>query len=171
MKESFLKKIENLFEPEMILEQFSFLQESIEYKIEDRFEWIENIGLFKTTSSNKNPDWNLFFSRLAPFFEFGLLFDSENLKHSFFRGRFHDLTQSEIMIKLPHSPHFEIFKTSSERFLKKIKIDHLLNYEKWSCYYIRATQEISFIVFTEKAEPWNKLMMESLQKAMINFAV
>jgi hypothetical protein len=172
MKQSLINKIENLFEPEMILEQFSFLQEKSNFKTEDHFEWIENISYFKTDNDlNNQPDWSIYFSRLMPFFEFGLMFQDEKLFLSFFKGQCHNLTASVIKIKIPASPLFKIYKTDCVKFLKKIKIDHMTHHEKWSCYYIRVSQNIGFVVFTDKAEPWSKLMMESLQKSMINFSV
>lgn len=167
MSRSIIKKIEKLFEPEMIFEHFSFLSEKSDFEVEDNFKLIENLGYFQDT----NPNWTLYFSRLAPFFEMGLLFNERLLNDVFFNGKIHNCTEAQIEMSLPQSKIFNIYTTDAHSFLKKIKIDSFFNTTKLTCHYVRVHPGISFVLFAKKAEPWNKLQIESLQKSLINYSL
>ncbi|MBC7752723.1 MAG: hypothetical protein H7Z71_00700 [Moraxellaceae bacterium] len=167
MSKSIIKKIEKLFEPEMIFEHFSFLSEKSEFEIEDNFKLIENLGYFHDT----NPNWNLFFSRLAPFFEMGLLFNDKKLNDVFHNGKIHNCAESQIEMALPQSKIFNIYTTDAQAFLKKIKINSFFNGSKLNCHYVRVETGTAFVLFAKKAEPWNKLQIESLQKSLINYSL
>ncbi len=167
MPKSIIKKIEKLFEPEMIFEHFSFLSEKSEFEVEDNFKLIENLGYFQ----DPQPNWNLFFSRLAPFFEMGLMFNENNLNEVFHNGKTHNCADAGIKINLPQSKIFSIYKTDTQSFLKKIKIHTFFDSSKLTCHYVRVETGISFVLFAKKAEPWNKLQIESLQKSLINYSL
>ncbi len=170
-KNTLLTKIEKLFEPDIIFDQFSFLQESPDFQIEDNFSLIENISYYKAADTFLNPDWCIYFSRLIPFFEFGLLIRQNELSLSFYKGLCHDCAEFKLKINLPQSQFYQILKTDSPSFLKKIKLNHLVQENNWSCYLVRVSQDSFIVLFSEKAEPWNQLMMEALQKSMINFSL
>ena len=55
--------------------------------------------------------------------------------------------------------------------LKKLKIDGLFNPAKLTCHYVRVQPGTAYVLFAKKAEPWNKLQIESLQKALINYSL
>ncbi len=167
MSKSIIKKIEKLFEPEMIFEHFSFLSEKSEFEIEDNFKLIENLGYFHDT----NPNWDLFFSRLAPFFEMGLMFNEKKLNDVFHNGKLHSCTEAQIEMNLPQSQIFNIYTTNAKAFLKRLKIDTFFNGENLTCHYVRVQPGTAFVLLAKKAEPWNKLQIESLQKALINYAL
>lgn len=178
MRNTLLKKIENLFEPEMIFEQFSFLAEkNNNFEIEDNFKLIENIGYFgQSTSSNSRiladtVNWTVYFSRLAPFFEFGLLFKNNALDQAFYTGQCHDCSAANVKMTLPTSNVFNVYKTDSKSFLKKIKIHTYFDTTKTVCHFVRVQSDVSFVLFSKKAEPWNKLLIESLQKSLINYSL
>lgn len=167
MSKSIIKKIEKLFEPEMIFEHFSFLSEKSEFEIEDNFKLIENLGYFH----DANPNWTLFFSRLTPFFEMGLLFNEKKLNDVFHNGKIHNCADAQIELTLPQSKIFSIYKTDAQAFLKKLKLDTFFNASKLTCHYVRVQPGIAYVLFAKKAEPWNKLQIESLQKALIDYSL
>lgn len=182
MRNSILKKIENLFEPEMIFEQFAFLSEKNNFEVEDNFKLIENIGYFNQYKKyelslisqnllDQNVNWNIYFSQLSPFFEFGLLFKNDQINQAFYAGQSHSCSVAQIKIQLPQSPLFNVYKTDSKSFLKKIKIDTFFDTTKSVCHFVRVQSDISFVLLSQKAEPWNKLQIESLQKSLINYAL
>ncbi len=167
MKNIILNKIENLFEPEMILEHFSFLSEKSSFEVESNHKLIENIGYFQ----NIDPNWVILFSRLAPFFELGLFFQTDLLQSVFFNGNCHDCSETRIKLKIPPVPLFDVYKTDAKTFLKKIKIDGLVDSSKMQCHLVRVQTDVAFVVFSKKGELWNKMLMESLQKSLINYSL
>lgn len=172
MKNLILNKIENLFEPEMILENFSFLTEKNSFNVEDNYKLIENLGYFQ----NAEPNWSVYFSHLTPFFELGLFFQSDatqahQLQTVFYGGQIHDCSEAKMKVKLPPTPLFDIYKTSANGFLKKIKISSLVDSSKMECHLVRVQNDIAFVVFSKKGDLWNKLLMESFQKSLINYSL
>lgn len=169
MKSSFLNKIEHLFEPEIIQENFPFLSEKKKnaFEYESNFKLLENAGYFKQADDN----WDIYFSRLAPFFDFGILFHKNKLKTTIHHGEVYDCSSSEINLKLPQSKPFNIFSTNAKYFLKKIKLDIFFDADKLSCHFVRLNEETCFVLFSQRAEPWNKLLIESLQKSVINYSL
>ena len=89
----------------------------------------------------------------------------------FYNGKIHNCAESGIELNLPQSKIFSIYKTDSLAFLKKIKIHTFFNASKLTCHYVRVQPGIAFVLFAKKAEPWNKLQIESLQKALINYSL
>lgn len=167
MRNLIFNKIEKLFEPEMILEYFSFLSDKTPFEVEDNIKLIENLGYFQNTQ----PNWSIYFSRLAPFFELGILFKSNLLQTVFYNGNCHDCAEAQIKMKLPQSPIFDIYKTDAHIFLKKIKIHSFFETSKMQCHFVRLQPDLSFVLFSKKAEPWNRLLIESLQKSLINYSL
>lgn len=167
MRKNILNKIEKLFEPEMILEYFSFLNEKSSFEVEDNHKLIENLGYFQNT----NPDWSIYFSQLAPFFETGMLFKGEVLQSMFYQGQTHDCSDAGMKMNLPPSQVFNIYRADTQAFLKKLKLDTFFDTTKMQCHFVRVDSQLSFVLFSKKAELWNKLLLESFQKSLINYSL
>ncbi len=185
MKNSLNKKIENLFEQSEIASAKTEKQRPIQslkqtdkkiildqlqlrYTPVDDYTLLENISYLATHLPSSFDNWNLFFTRLIPFFEIGFLFNESKLKNQFLYGKSLDCTKKITQLKLPKSDLFQILKTSPKAFLQKLNLSSVLYPEKMTCFYVRVDENISLILITTKAEPWLKLKMDSLQKALIN---
>ena len=173
MKNTLTKKIENLFEQSNLdadplpvnitLDKLQLKYESI-----DNDNLLENISYMATSMGSSFENWNLFFTRLIPFFEIGFLFSDSSLKNQFLYGKEINCKNKSVPLKMPKSNLFQILKTDPKSFLIKFGLSHILYTEKMSCFYVRVDENIGLTIITTKAEPWLKLKMDSLQKALIN---
>jgi hypothetical protein len=171
------KKIETLFEQSNIeLQPQNKIQEKnialdklqLSYEPLENDKLMENISYMATTMATPFENWNIFFTRLIPFFEMGFLFCDNDLKNQFIFGKEINCKNKTVKIKLPKSDFFQILKTDAKSVLMKLNISNLFNTEKMNCFYIRVEENIGFVLLTAKAEPWLQLKMDSLQKALIN---
>jgi hypothetical protein len=121
----------------------------------------------KTTEEN----WNIFFTRLIPFFEIGFFFTHGLVKNQFLYGKTIQCENKTLRLKLPKSDLFQILKTDPKSLFIKLQISNILQSEKMSGFYVRVDENIGLILATSKAEPWLKLKMDSLQKALINHEI
>lgn len=166
------KRIEKIFEHDYIQENFSFLNKLPPFTTEDRSELLLNYSHYPTD----HKDWTILFSQLSAFFEMGILFKHSAHKDSsmtqmFYRGETYDCKSSKTYLKLPKSDHFNVYKTSSAPLLKKLKLDQFENIKDMSCMMVKVSDEYSYILFSKKADPWLRLLLENLQKTLINYAV
>lgn len=166
------KRIEKIFEHDYIQENFSFLNKLPPFATEDRTELLLNYSRYGT----EHKDWAVLFSQLSAFFEMGLLFKHAENKNSvmtqvFYRGETYDCKSAKTNLKLPNSDHFNVYKTSSNALLKKLKLDQFENIKDLSCMMVKVSDEYSYILFSKKADPWLRLLLENLQKTLINYAV
>jgi hypothetical protein len=173
MSYTLTKKIENLFEQTNI-ETASIPVQIILDKLQLKYEpmdndlLMENISYMATAMNSTYENWNLFFTRLIPFFEIGFLFCENNLKNQFLFGKEINCKNKSFKLKMPNSDFFHILKTDSNSFLTKFGLSNILYTDKMNCFYVRVDENISMVLITTKAEPWLQLKMDSLQKALIN---
>ncbi len=173
MKNSLTKKIENLFEQSNIenvnlTQTISLNRLQLCYEPLDNDSLMENISYLATHLKSNIENWNIFFTRLIPFFEIGFLFSNSSLQNQFLYGKQINCKNKSTELKLPQSNLFQILKTDPKSFFIKLGLSHILQPEKMNCFYVRVDDHIGFILATSKAEPWLKLKMDSLQKALIN---
>lgn len=173
MKNSFTKKIETLFEQshvENLAPQEGIIldKQQLRYEPLDNDRLMENISYMATAMSTPLENWNIFFTRLTPFFEIGFLFSENTLKNQFLYGKQINCQNKIAKLKLPKSDLFQVLKTDPKSFLIKMGISNILHTEKMNCFYVNVGDNIGLILITTKAEPWLRLKMDSLQKALIN---
>ncbi len=177
MKTTLTKKIELLFEqsnietakptaPPVAVMTLDKLQ--LQYETLDHDGLLENISYMATKMNSTFDNWNLFFTRLIPFFEVGFLFSEHQLQNQFLFGKEISTKNKSIQLRLPKSNVFQILRTDAQAVLTKMNLAHLFRTEKMNCFYIRVEDNTGFILMTAKAEPWLQLKMDSLQKALIN---
>ncbi len=172
-KDSLTKKIELLFEQSNVETQHSnesLILDKLQLRYEpiDNDKLLENISYLATNMNTTEENWNIFFSRLIPFFEIGFFFSNGTVKDQFLYGKSINCKNKSLKLKLPKSDLFQILKTDPKSLFIKLQISNILQSEKMNGFYIRIDNDMGFILATPKAEPWLKLKMDSLQKALIN---
>lgn len=171
MKQPLLKKLEAIFQNDFIHENFGFLNYKESFPIEDRVHLIENLALFSQDHFADKKNWPLLFSQLSAFFEMGMLFKEKNLADIFFQGKIHNCSSSHLQCTIPNTEIFNIYRTSAKAFLKSLKLDiFFTDNKKMTCLLVRVSEDHTYVLFSEKAEPWLRLLIESLQKTLINYA-
>lgn len=172
-KDSLTKKIELLFEQSNIESQPT-TESLILDKLQLRFETVENdkllenISYLATSMKTAEENWNIFFTRLIPFFEIGFFFTNSTVTNQFLYGKTIQRDHKKLNLQLPKSDLFQILRTDSKSLFMKLQISNILQSDKMNSFYVRVDENIGFILATTKAEPWLKLKMDSLQKALIN---
>ncbi len=173
MKNTLTQKIENLFEQSNLQTtpspaNITLDKLQLQYESMDNNSLLENISYLATTMNSPLENWNLFFTRLIPFFEIGFLFSDSVLKNQFLYGKEINCKNKMAQLKMPKSDLFQILKTDPKSFLIKFGLSNILFAEKMNCFYVRIEENINLVLISNKAEPWLKLKMDSLQKALIN---
>lgn len=172
-KDSLTKKIEILFEQSNVethhnSENYILDKLQLRYESVENDKLLENISYLATNMSTAEENWNIFFTRLIPFFEIGFFFDNGLMKNQFLYGKTIPCENKTLKLQLPKSDLFQILKTDPKSLFIKLQISNILQSDKMNSFYVRVDQNIGFILATTKAEPWLKLKMDSLQKALIN---
>ncbi len=184
MKTTLTKKIELLFDQpdiEMIAAQkisapkapalktqITLDKMQLQFETLDNDGLLENISYMATKLNTPFENWNLFFTRLIPFFEVGFLFSENKLQNQFLFGKEISAKKKSVQLQLPKSNIFQILRTDAHSVLTKMNLSNLFQIEKMNCFYIRVDNHIGLMLMTAKAEPWLQLKMDSLQKALIN---
>ena len=166
MTKSFISKIEKFLDHEEHFDALNF-PHTPDFQIESNQILLEQIQF-----SAGDKQWEIFFSRLTAFFEFGMLIDNSaaangEIQKMFFYGQNIDKKLPKIHFKLPKSPLFNILKTRAPLFLRKLGFNHLPDAAKMACLLIRVEENRYIVLMTKQAEPWLQLRCESLNKALI----
>ena len=111
--------------------------------------------------------WELFFTRLIPFFEMGLFIKNDSVLKLFLNGHTADIPILKLIFKLPTSPYFNILRTPAVPLLRELKLENLIQSQKACGLLIRLDQNEYIVLFTEVADPWLRLRCENLQKSLI----
>lgn len=172
-KDSLTKKIEILFEQSnfdhhQTSENFILDKLQLRYEPIENDKLLENISYLATNLNTAEENWNIFFTRLIPFFEIGFFFANGLVKNQFLYGKTIPCENKTLKLQLPKSDLFQILKTDPKSLFIKLQISNILQSEKMNSFYVRVDENMGFILATTKAEPWLKLKMDSLQKALIN---
>ena len=161
MTKSFISKIEKFLDHEEHFDAINF-PHIPEFQIESNQSLLEQIQF-----SPGDKQWEIFFSRLTAFFEFGMLIEKNEIQKMFYYGQNIDKKLPKIHFKLPNAPLFNILKTRAPLFLRKLGFNHLPDAAKMACLLIRVEENRYIVLMTKQAEPWLQLRCESLNKALI----
>ena len=161
MTKSFISKIEKFLDHEEHFDAINFPPIS-DFQIEPNQLLLEQMQF-----TIGDQQWQIFFSRLTAFFEFGMLIENNDIQKMFYYGQNIDKKLPKICFKLPRPPLFNILKTKASLFLRKLGFNHLPDAEKMACLLIRVEQNRYIVLMTKQAEPWLQLRCESLNKALI----
>lgn len=114
------------------------------------------------------------FSQLSSFFELGFLFEKKkdifSATQGFAFGQVLNLGEKNILIKFPKMDLYSLFKTNASAILKKMNYGFLNKSKKMNAFVIKISSQHSVLVFTELAEPWLKVRLESLQKTLMKIS-
>ncbi len=114
------------------------------------------------------------FSQLSSFFELGFLFEKQKNNFAaiqgFAFGQNISLGEKNILINFPEIDLYSLFKTNASSILKKMNYGFINKNKKMNAFVIKISQQHSILVFTELAEPWLKLRLESLQKTLMKIS-
>ena len=90
-------------------------------------------------------------------------------KH-FILGKSYKTQNPPARLSLPLNAPFNILKSDSHSVIRKFGLAEVFDHNKCNTFYFRISNDYSIILLTEQAEPWLKIKMESLQKALISFS-
>ncbi len=134
----------------------------------------------------------IIFSRLAMFFNSGILLENTDQKwkaQAFFHqgitellknsklkptksaiGRTHPTGKQDenTTINIPNVNLMTVLKTDSHSILKKLNLNHIDPDNKTSCVLIKVTPDFSFLLFSVLPELWLHDHIENIRRALIN---
>ncbi|MBC7420204.1 MAG: hypothetical protein H7328_05700 [Bdellovibrio sp.] len=164
------EKVEKMFEQPNNTVDFEELKKS--YHITSDNQQLENIS-YIFSSVVKKEDIALLFTQLSSFFEVGFMLEKTSstglcTASQIFAYSKH-LSQLDGLktIRLPNADLFQVMKTNAISFLTKFGLEHLDSEKKMTGFFVRLTQNHSFVVMSALAEPWLQLRIESLQKTLM----
>ncbi len=161
MEKNIFEKVENLFDQDDV-------QEHLKIYTNEKFNVEPNHQLLSNIQFNESPEkWELFFTRLIPFFEMGLFIKNDSVLKLFLNGHTADIPILKLIFKLPTSPYFNILRTPAVPLLRELKLENLIQSQKACGLLIRLDQNEYIVLFTEVADPWLRLRCENLQKSLI----
>jgi hypothetical protein len=132
---------------------------------------IDNLSYIFTKHVNKQ-DLQLLFTQLSSFFEVGFLFEKSGspvyqaVQVFAFSKQMQNLDGLKL-ITLPQPEIFKILSTDSKSFLNFFKLSELDRENKFESFLIRLSERHSIVLMSSLAEPWLKIRLESLQKALL----
>src|SRR3989344_1162369 len=133
---------------------------------------LENLSYIHSSVTSTNRT-NVF-SQLCPFFEIGFLLEKQNKNYAptqaFAFGQPIRLDQKAITLNLPQTSLFAVVKTPATSILKKMNFEFLNSRQKMNAFIIAISPQFSVLVATEMAEPWIKVRLEILQKALMKIS-
>lgn len=166
------EKLEKMFESTN--QDLTLIESSRTFELNPDNVYLENLSYVYNSPIQKNNILSVF-SQLSPFFELGFLLERQKNSytptHGFAYGNLTNLSEKNILLKLPKTDMFVIVSTSASGILNKMNYNFLNPEEKMSAFVIAVSPTYSILVATKIAEPWLKLRLESLQKTLmkINF--
>ena len=138
---------------------------------------LENHSLENLSYIHSQPDQiNIvrIFSQLSSFFELGFLFQKQKNTFAAIQGfafsQNINLGEKNILINFPEIDLYSLFKTNASGILKKMNYGFINENKKMNAFVIKVSHQYSILVFTELAEPWLKLRLESLQKTLMKIS-
>ena len=137
------------------------------FEVEENNTLIENLSYFESPSKNESDMNTFFFTRLSAFFEMGLLIKNNIICNMFYLGQNIEITNQSLYLKTPLSEPYKILTTNAETLLDKINFKNYLDVEKSTCLYIKICSDTGYILFSNLAEPWLSLRIESLQHSLM----
>lgn len=176
MTDSLTRKIENLFEETIENKNpKTFLnREQKMFEVERQFRFMENINFDPNLLLDSKTRWLDFCKQIVPYFDGGYLTVKEKstplLKAHFLFGTFEEPKKQHIFLKGPQSSVLKILKTDASSFLKKLKLNQVLDSTKYQIFYIRLDEDFSLYLLSSTPEPWNQLKMEVFLKKAIHFS-
>ncbi len=133
---------------------------------------LENLSYIHTRIHQANI--TTVFSQLSSFFEIGFLFEKQKRNfgaiQGFAFGQTLQLDEKNIFLNLPPTSLYAIAKTPAMAILKKMNYDFLNQQKKMNAFVITVSSQHSVLVFSELAEPWLRLRLESLQKTLMKIS-
>ncbi len=145
-------------------------QQSFKLNLENHY--LENLSYIHSVS--QPVDITNVFSQLSSFFELGFLFERQKNNFAaiqgFAFGQSLSLIDKKIFMNFPEMKLYTIFKTGALSILKKMNYSFINKNKKMNAFVIPVSHQYSILVFTELAEPWLKLRLESLQKTLMKIS-
>jgi hypothetical protein len=166
------ERLEKMFESSN--QDLALIESSRTFELNPDNSYLENLSYIYSVSVQKNNIQSVF-SQLSPYFELGFLLEKQKNSytptHAFAYGIMNDISEKNILLKLPRTDIFVIVRTAASSILKKMNFDFLNTDKKMSAFVISLSPTYSILIATKLAEPWLKLRLESLQKTLmkINF--
>lgn len=168
------EKLEKMFESTN--QDLTLIESSRTFELNPDNVYLENLSYVYNSPVQK---YNILstFSQLSPFFELGFLLERQKNSytptHSFAYGNLTNLSEKNILLKLPRTDMFVIVSTPASGILNKMNYNFLNPEGKMSAFVIAVSPTYSILVATKIAEPWLRLRLESLQKTLmkINFEI
>ncbi len=113
------------------------------------------------------------FSRLAPYFESGILLYKHSAESTqefwspgavFFHGQYYPLAPEHLQLRLqlPHLDFLQLRKTSPYALLQQLKLSEISDSTDASAFAFRANEDFLFLVFSELPEPWLRTHIENI---------
>lgn len=163
-------KIEKAFN--VNTQDLSLLESQQTFQLNFENHSLENLSYIHSRISQQNIT-NVF-SQLASFFEMGFLLEKQKRNFAavqgFAFGQTLKLDEKNIFLNLPKTPLYNVVRTSAPSILKKINYDFLNHSQKMNAFVITISAQHSLLVFSQLAEPWMKLRLESLQKTLMKIS-
>ncbi len=167
---SFEKTFEKIFETNTQDLTLLESQQTFELNLENHS--LENLSYIH--SQPNQIDIVKIFSQLSSFFELGFLFEKQKNNFAaiqgFAFGQNISLGEKNILLNLPEINLYSLFKTNASSILKKMNFSFINKNKKMNAFVIKVSTQHSILVFTELAEPWLKLRLESLQKTLMKIS-
>ena len=163
-------KIEKAFN--VNTQDLSLLESQQTFQLNFENHSLENLSYIHSRISQQNIT-NVF-SQLASFFEMGFLLEKQKRNFAavqgFAFGQTLKLDEKNIFLNLPKTQLYNVVRTSAPSILKKINYDFLNHSQKMNAFVITISAQHSLLVFSQLAEPWMKLRLESLQKTLMKIS-
>ena len=168
-----LTKLEQKIESVLVMD----LQNNASQSANSPFEPHHESQLIRTLSRELPEDLEdrtiILFSRLAIFFDVGILLEKENLNWKaqayFEEGRMNPMLDHAMEVKGgPQITPLQIVKAPAIPFLKQLGIDQKIrNPEGLTAFLLRPHDQVSFLVMTRLAGPWLKNHMNEIHQEIL----
>lgn len=168
------KKWNDTFEKifETNTQDLTLLENQQHFELNSENHYLENLSYIHCQTDHINIV--RIFSQLSSFFEIGFLFEQQKdlfvAAQGFAFGQILNLGEKNILIKFPKMDLYAMLKTNASAMLKKMTYGFLNKNKKMNGFVIKISTRHSVLVFTELAEPWLKLRLESLQKTLMKIS-